>query len=115
MDTTTKARPATKLKAPNAIVRAAARKAADRAKATPAKSKAKTGGVITVKVATLPGVAKDIALERGKTTLQEALRLFGVRSPGDVRVNNKPVAATSNPQLQEGAFVTVVGRVNGGL
>ena len=74
------------------------------------------GGFITVKVAPLPGIPKEIVLKKSAATLEQALRAFGLHTDAaqDVRVNNKPVDVNDRVELKEGAFVTIVGMVNGG-
>lgn len=88
-----------------------------RARTTRATTQEKdTGKVIMVKVASLPGITKDVALRSGAATVEQALRGFGIHADQakDVRVNNTPVKANDKTQLREGSFVTIVGQVNGG-
>ena len=103
MATKTKSRPVAK--------RSVARGNPVRARKAKTTTKPTTRKVVTVVVAALPGKSSR---KIKAATLQDALKQFGVESPRDVRVNNRPVRATDNVTLHEGEFITLVGQVNGG-
>lgn len=122
--TAVRAKPLSRVRAKPKAAAPRAKKAVVRARPTATVKKAPVAkkpstaaakkGMIMVRVIALPGRAKTVALPADNATVDEAIRLYGsTRKVTNIRVGNRP--AKGSQHLKEGDYVTMVGRVNGGL